>query len=233
MLFGTQPAAAIANGCAHRAERQARRPRGPGQDLACRHGGVRRGHRPGGLGQPRGATHRGDAVRAGPTEELLSTLTLRRADGREIALAEYPITEVLGSGKTVRAEEIVLSNPDGRSVTTLLNATPIPSPDGAVGSVVVTLQDLAPPDELDRLHTRPITYLTPAQGRHRTHPTTAGTQIPNRPRLRCQRYPCTRAQTIPPCQTARPRHNANHQPKCPREKSGLGGRVGDVHTGRG
>ena len=86
-----------------------------------------------------------------PPEELLSILTLRRADGREIALADYPLAETLGSAETVRGEEIVLSTPDGRSVTTLVNATPIPSRDGAVGSVVVTLQDLAPLEELDRM----------------------------------------------------------------------------------
>ena len=40
-----------------------------------------------------------------PPEELLSILTLRRADGREIALAEYPIAQALGSGETVLAKE--------------------------------------------------------------------------------------------------------------------------------
>ena len=57
-----------------------------------------------------------------PPEELLSILTFRRADGREIALAEYPIAQALGSGETVRAEEIELFTPDGRSVRTLVNA---------------------------------------------------------------------------------------------------------------
>ena len=42
--------------------------------------------------------------------------------------------EVLLSGaETVRAEEIVLSVPDGRSVTTLINATPVHGPDGLDG----------------------------------------------------------------------------------------------------
>ena len=40
---------------------------------------------------------------------------------------------------------------DGRSVTVLLNATPILSDDGAVESVMVTLQDLAAVEELERL----------------------------------------------------------------------------------
>ena len=45
----------------------------------------------------------------------------------------------------------MLSVPDGRSVTTLVNATPIRSEDGTVESVVVTMQDLAPLEELERL----------------------------------------------------------------------------------
>ena len=57
----------------------------------------------------------------------------------------------LSNARTVRAEEIVLSVPDGRSVTTLINATPIRSGEGAVESVVVTMQDLAPLEELERL----------------------------------------------------------------------------------
>ena len=53
------------------------------------------------------------------------------------------MAELLSTGETVRAEEIVMGVPDGRSVTALLNATPILSDEGAVESVVVTLQDMA------------------------------------------------------------------------------------------
>ena len=53
--------------------------------------------------------------------------------------------------RTVRAEEIVLQVPDGRSVTTLVNATPIRSENGEVESVVITLQDMTPLEELERL----------------------------------------------------------------------------------
>ena len=48
---------------------------------------------------------------------------------------------------------MVLSVPDGRSVRTLVNATPIRSAGGAVESVVVTMQDLAPLDEIERMRT--------------------------------------------------------------------------------
>ena len=86
-----------------------------------------------------------------PVENLLEVVTYRRADGREIALGEFALARELSSGETVRAEEMVLSVPDGRSVTTLVNATPIHSADGGVESVVVTMQDLAPLQELERL----------------------------------------------------------------------------------
>ena len=85
------------------------------------------------------------------TEGLLEVLTVRRADGREISLREFPLAQALSIAETVRAEEIVLEAPDGRSVTTLVNATPIRSDDGEMQSVVVTLQDLTPLEEIERL----------------------------------------------------------------------------------
>ena len=83
-------------------------------------------------------------------EQLLEVMKCRRADGREIALEELTLAQVLSSATTVRAEEMVLEVPGGRSVTTLINATPIHSEDGVVESVVVTLQDMAPLEELER-----------------------------------------------------------------------------------
>ena len=83
-------------------------------------------------------------------QELLEVVTCRRADGREVALAEIPLAQQLSNAETVRAEEIVLSVPDGRSVKTLINATPIHAANGEVESVVVTMQDLAPLEELER-----------------------------------------------------------------------------------
>ena len=86
-----------------------------------------------------------------PPEQLLEVLTIRRSDGREVSLAEYPLAQALSTGETVRAEELVLSVPDGRSVTTLMNCTPIYSEDGELQSVVVTLQDMTSQLELVRL----------------------------------------------------------------------------------
>ncbi len=84
-------------------------------------------------------------------EELLTVLTFRRADGREISLQEFPMAELLSIGETLRSEEIVMRVPDGRSVTVLLNATPILSDEGAVESMIVTMSDMAEVQEQGRL----------------------------------------------------------------------------------
>ena len=83
--------------------------------------------------------------------EILSVLTFRRPDGREIPLAEMPTERALKSGETVRAEEIIIQLPDGQAVTTVVNATPIFSEEGAVVSVVATVQDMTPLEDLQRL----------------------------------------------------------------------------------
>ena len=84
-------------------------------------------------------------------EQLLNSMTCRRADGREISLMEVSMAEALSAGETVRAEEIVLRVPDGRSVSALLDATPIFSEEGVVESFVMTLQDMAPREDLERM----------------------------------------------------------------------------------
>ena len=86
-----------------------------------------------------------------PPEHIIEFLTMRRADGRQVSLREFPLATLLSSAEMVRAEEIAFEMPDGRSVTTLVNVTPIPSEEGDVESVVVTLQDLTPLEELEQL----------------------------------------------------------------------------------
>ena len=83
-------------------------------------------------------------------EQFLSVATVRRADGRELSLAEFPLVQALSSSETVRAEEVVMEVPGGQSVAMLVNATPIRTEGGEVESVVVTLQDLTPLEELER-----------------------------------------------------------------------------------
>ena len=90
----------------------------------------------------------------GPDEsaaDLLELMTVRRADGREFSLTEVPLSGALGGAETVRAEQIVLARAGHRPVTVLINATPVRSEDGALESVAVTMQDMAPLEEIDRL----------------------------------------------------------------------------------
>ena len=151
-LFASQAATAIANARAHRAEQRARTDLetlieispvgvvvfdGPTGDLVSINREARRIFSE--LGQP------GLAL-----EELQDLLTWRRADGREVALADFNMAQLVSKGETVRAEEMSFTVPDGRSVKTLMNATPIRSADGAVARAVVTLQDLSPLEEFDR-----------------------------------------------------------------------------------
>ena len=84
-------------------------------------------------------------------EQLLEVMTCRLSNGHEVTLAEFPMTRVIDDAVTMRAEEIVLSVPDGRRITMLINSTSIHSVDGAVESMIVTMQDLAPIEELNRL----------------------------------------------------------------------------------
>ena len=84
-------------------------------------------------------------------EPVLAAATIRRADGSEVSLEPLSLAQALSAGETVRAEEVVIQVPDGRSVTVLLNATPIRSERGEVESFVITLQDMTPVHEMERL----------------------------------------------------------------------------------
>ena len=82
---------------------------------------------------------------------LLEIVTVRRGDGTEVSLRDLPLAQALRAGETVRAEEIVLTVPDGRTITVLINATPIRADDGEVETFVVTMQDMMPLEEMERL----------------------------------------------------------------------------------
>ena len=152
-LFASQAASAIANARTHRAERRARADLEALVETSPVGVVVLDAH----SGRPRSFNREARRIveklrtPGQPAEQILEVLSFRRADGREVSLSEIPVAPQLGAGETVRAEELVLSVPDGRSVRTLVNATPIQAEDGAVESVVVTLQDLAPLDEIERM----------------------------------------------------------------------------------
>ena len=154
-LFASQAASAIANARTHRDERRARADLEALVETSPVGVLVLDAESGRAVSLNREARRIGESLRlpGRPAEQLLEVMTLRRADGSEVSLSEFPIEQHLRSGETIRAEEMLLSVPDGRSVRVLINVTPIRAEGDAIGSVVVTVQDLAPLDEIERLRT--------------------------------------------------------------------------------
>ena len=84
-------------------------------------------------------------------EEAMSVIRVRRADGNEVKVGEIPLLVHMTDRGRVRVEEIVLVPPDGRTLTVLMNLTPISGEDGSVETFVVTIQDMTPLQEMERL----------------------------------------------------------------------------------
>ncbi len=92
--------------------------------------------------------------RLGPSlTGVLDGMTCRFSDGRSIVLGEFPLAEQLGGAEWLRAEEVEFVVPDGRSVKALINSSPVRGKDGEVESIIVTAQDLAPLEKLERSRT--------------------------------------------------------------------------------
>jgi len=81
----------------------------------------------------------------------LERLRFRRFDGSEVTLEDLPFVSALTDGKPVHTEEIMVVHPDGSEVLTLASAVPISSREGELESVIVTVQDISPREELERL----------------------------------------------------------------------------------
>ena len=152
-MFSCQAATAIANARRHRNEQRAR------EDLetlidTCPVGVVvfdARSGAPLSFNREAGRIVEGLLTEDDTPEQVLDVLTFRRADGREVSLEEMSVAQALSPAETVRAEEVVLKVPDGRSVTILINATPMRLDGGEVESMIVTLQDMTTREELERL----------------------------------------------------------------------------------
>ena len=85
-------------------------------------------------------------------EELIKALTIRHDDGQETSLEEFLVAHSQSWRDGVpAAEEVVIRCPDGRSLTTLANASLIHSEKAEVESVVATLQDMTSLEELEKL----------------------------------------------------------------------------------
>ncbi len=82
--------------------------------------------------------------------ELLDSATYRSSQGRKIPMRDLPVGKVLRSGEVIVGEEVSVEA-DGRSITAMVNATPVLSDEGVVESVVASVQDMTPIAELERL----------------------------------------------------------------------------------
>ena len=153
VLFASQAASAIANARTYRDEQRAR----ADLNALIETSPVGVAVFDAGTGRPMSVNREARRIAeglsgpGGTPESLLEVMTFRRADGRQVSLAESPFAQSIRSGETVRAEEVTLYAPDGRSAKVLINATPIRLGDGEVESMVVTIQDLARLEEQERL----------------------------------------------------------------------------------
>lgn len=82
--------------------------------------------------------------------DLLKIIKFKRPDGSEIPLEELPFERARRSGENVRVDDVVIHFPDGPPVPTLCNATPVLAESGEVVSVVATLQDMTPVEDLEK-----------------------------------------------------------------------------------
>ena len=82
--------------------------------------------------------------------QLLEVIALRRVDGSDIPMDELPIMKVIKNGESVLADEVVIHLPDGREITTLINARPVFGEDGNPMSVIATIQDITPLEDIKR-----------------------------------------------------------------------------------
>ena len=86
--------------------------------------------------------------------DLLKVMALRRTDGSDIPLEDLPTVKALTRGETILADELVIHPPDGRrAITALVNARPIRKGNGDIVSVVATIQDITPLEEMKRQRT--------------------------------------------------------------------------------
>jgi PAS domain S-box-containing protein len=78
-------------------------------------------------------------------------VVMRRPDGSPLPPEGSPLRRALNNGETVRAEEISLHLPDGRTVVTLVNATPFYGAHGEITGAIAAIQDMTPLEELEKL----------------------------------------------------------------------------------
>ncbi|WP_419932894.1 ATP-binding protein [Candidatus Poriferisodalis sp.] len=81
----------------------------------------------------------------------LEPLRYKRMDGSQTAIEDLPFERALHADEMVQAEELVIVRPDGSEVATLINASSLRSEDGRLMTIIATIQDISPLEDLERL----------------------------------------------------------------------------------
>ena len=81
----------------------------------------------------------------------LAPLRFKRMDGSETSLEDLPFERALQADEIVHAEELIIVRPDGSEVATLINAASIRSDEGRLMTIIATIQDMSPLEDLARL----------------------------------------------------------------------------------
>jgi two-component system phosphate regulon sensor histidine kinase PhoR len=94
------------------------------------------------LGVPLTGASLADAVRA---------LDARHSDGSRMSREEWPLERALKEGETVTSAEMTVKVPGEQPVPLLVNAAPVPGPNGTPVAGVVAFQDVSHLKEVERL----------------------------------------------------------------------------------
>ncbi|NQW22450.1 MAG: response regulator [SAR202 cluster bacterium] len=79
------------------------------------------------------------------------SVVFRRPDGTEYLMKDWPLQRALNNGETTRAEEVLFEIPGGKTVPTLVNATPVYSQNQRITGAIAVVQDMTPLEEVEKL----------------------------------------------------------------------------------
>ncbi len=75
----------------------------------------------------------------------------RRPDGRAYRVEDLPTVRALYRGERVTTEELLVEFADGRTIPTLVNATPVYSSDRKIRGAITVIQDITPLQEAEKV----------------------------------------------------------------------------------
>ena len=79
------------------------------------------------------------------------SVVFKRPDGADYLVEDRPLQRALKNGETTRAEEVLFSLPNGKMVSTLVNATPVYGTNDRITGAIAVVQDMTPLEEVEKL----------------------------------------------------------------------------------